>query len=238
MQVEMILTANEMRHAALRGKTAVVIDTLRATSTIVSALYHGAIAVEPKAEMEEVWARVQELQPGTFVLGGEREGMKVDGFDLGNSPREYQPAMVKGKTVILSTTNGTITIRRAMEAETVLIGALTNATVTVEEVRRLGKHLVLCCSGTKGHFSLEDFVTAGAMIDRLKNLGIEVEGDDRVQTAWHLYRCYADDLTTLMSCSQNGVRLVEIGLASDIAFCADQDTFPIVCRFDGKRICT
>lgn len=236
MQVEIILTANEMQHAALRGKTAVVIDTLRATSTIVSALYHGAKAVEPKASIAEAWERARELAPGEFLLGGEREGVKVDGFDLGNSPREYLPQVVGGKTMILSTTNGTLTIQRTMDAAEVLIGALTNATATVEGVVRSGNDLVLCCSGTKGHFSLEDFVTAGAMIARLKDLGIEVEGDDRVQTAWCLYERYADDLVELMSCSQNGVRLVEIGLTGDIDHCAQQDRFPILCRFDGNRI--
>lgn len=236
MQVDIILTANEMADFLLTGKTAVVIDTLRATSTIVTALYHGAKVVEPKAGIGEVERRVAELRDGEFLLGGERQGIKIDGFHLGNSPREYQPELVGGKQVILSTTNGTLTVRRAMAAEHILIGALLNLRATMEEVCRLGRDLVLCCSGTQGNFSLEDFVTAGAMVVQLKRLGVEVEGDDRVQTAALLYERYCDELVELMSCSQNGIRLVEIGLTGDIEFCAAEDRFPIVCRFDGERI--
>ncbi|AZR74395.1 hypothetical protein BBF96_13965 [Anoxybacter fermentans] len=236
MQVEIILTVNEMEDQLLVGKTAVVIDTLRATSTIVTALYYGAKLVEPKAGIVEARNRGKELKEGTYLLCGERNGIKVEGFDLGNSPLEYQPQVVSGKTVILSTTNGTKTIQRAMLAHRVLIGSLLNRSITMEEAINLGKDLVLCCSGTQGHFSLEDFVTAGAMISYLKNKGIQIQGDDRVQTAWLLYERYADDLVELMSCSQNGSRLVNIGQKADIEFCAQLDFFPLLCYFDGERV--
>lgn len=238
MHVEIFFTANEMEDQQLRGKTAVVIDTLRATSTIVTALYNGAKAVEPTVEVAEAFRRGKELSAGTYVIGGEREGLKVEGFDLGNSPRDYLPPIVEGKTVILSTTNGTNTIRRARAADYVLIGSLLNAQAIMEEAVKIGKDLVLCCSGTKGHFSLEDFVTAGAMVERLQKLGVEVKGDDRVSTARLLYERYTDqnELAELVSCSQNGMRLVEIGLSDDIDYCIRQDSKPVVCYFDGQSI--
>lgn len=236
MHIELILTAQEMVEYDLHGKTAVVIDTLRATSTIVAALYNGAMAVEPKTDIASAWQRAAEFRPGEYLLGGERDSIKVDGFHNGNSPREYVDEVIRGKTLILTTTNGTVTIQQAMAAERVLIAALVNVGVTMEEVVCLQNDLVLCCSGTRGHFSLEDFVTAGAMIAHLRELGVEIQGDDRVLAAMLLYDRYKTDLVELMSCSQNGIRLVEIGLLEDIVFCAQKDRLPLLCYFDGERI--
>ena len=238
MRVEIFFTAQEMQDQHLRGKTVVVIDTLRATSTIVTALFNGAMAVEPKIEVNESFKRAKELQAGSYVIGGEREGLKVQGFDLGNSPRDYQPSVVEGKIVILSTTNGTNTITRAKAAEHVLIGSLLNAHTVMDGAARLGNDLILCCSGTKGNFSLEDFVTAGAMVERLQKLGVDVKGDDRVSTARMLYERYSEpaELQELISCSQNGMRLIEIGLEEDIAYCVRQDSMPLMCYFNGTAI--
>lgn len=236
MHIEVILTAQEMVEYDLQGKTAVVIDTLRAASTIVAALYNGARAVEPKADIAGARERAAELRPGEYLLGGERDSIKADGFHKGNSPREYVCEVIQGKTLILSTTNGTMAIQQAKRAGRVLIAAFVNVGVTMEEAVRLQNDLVLCCSGTQGHFSLEDFVTAGAMIAYLKELGVEIRGDDRVQAAVLLYEHCKTDLVALISCSQNGIRLVEMGLLEDIIFCAQKDMLPLLCYFDGERI--
>ncbi len=237
MRVEIILTGKEIDEFYLPGKTAIVIDTLRATSTIVTALYNGARVVEPMMGIYEARQRSQDLEIGTYLLCGEREGVKISGFDLGNSPLEYQPDVVSGKRVICSTTNGTMTIQKVSKAKFVLISSFLNQAATMDEVIRLGQDLILCCSGTKGHFSLEDFVTAGAMVSELNARGVKIYGDDRIQTARLLYERYKDDLVELMSCSQNGSRLVEIGNYRDIKFCAQRNIYPLVCYFTGQIIC-
>ena len=184
----------------------------------------------------ETHQRGQELGQSRYLLCGERNGVMVEGFDKGNSPQEYQSDKIKDKVIILSTTNGTKTIQHAKAADHFLIGSLLNKSVTMEEVIALEKELMLCCSGTQGHFSLEDFVTAGAMINYLKEKGIKFQGDDRVQTAWLLYKRYADELSYLMSQSQNGSRLVKIGQQKDIEFCAREDIYPILCYGVGDYI--
>lgn len=231
MHVEIILTVKEMRDQLLSGKTAVVIDTLRATSTIVTALANGAVGIEPLPEIDDARRRGKELAFGTYLLCGEREGQKIEGFDLGNSPLEYQPEIVQQKKVILSTTNGTLTIARASTAKRILIVSLLNKSSTMDEVIEVGDDLVLCCAGTKGHFSLEDFVTAGAMISDLKEKGISVIGDDKIQAACSLYEHNQNDLVELFSCSQNGLRLLAIDRLPDIQFCSQENIFPLVCRY-------
>lgn len=236
MQVEIILTVKEMNADDLTKKTVVVIDTLRATSTIVTALANGALGVEPMVEIIDAQQRGDELAAGTYLLCGEREGQKIRDFDLGNSPLDYLPEVVRQRQVILSTTNGTLAITRASVAKRVLIAALLNKTATMDEVIKSGDDLVLSCSGTKGAFSLEDFVTAGAMIADLKRRGITVTGDDRILAAYLLYDKYRHNLVEILRSSQNGQRLIELGRGADIQFCSREDVFFVVCRYADKII--
>lgn len=238
MRVKITLAADEVEKDLLAGNTAVVIDTLRATSTIVTALNNGAKFVEPVVEIWEAQARGEELPEGSYLLCGERSGDKIVGFHLGNSPFDYSPEVVQNKILILSTSNGTRTIHRTIPADKILVGSLLNEEITMKEVIRLGKDLVLCCSGDNGDLSLEDFVTAGAMISTLLNQGIQIEGDDRIQTARSLYEKYADELVELISNSRNGKRLMRLGKIDEIIFCTDRNHCPIICYFDGAKIYT
>lgn len=238
MLVEILLTVNEMQAHLLKGKTAVVIDTFRATSTITTALYNGASEILPKEGINEVWEQVKRFNYGydMYLLGGERGGIQLEGFHLGNSPLEYSREVVQDKTIVISTTNGTKAIQRGLAADHLLIGSLLNSRATMERVAELGQDLVLCCSGTRGNFSLEDFVTAGAMVFDLYQMDLSIEGDDRIQTARLLYERYADDLVEMMSCSQNGTRLLQIDRLADIEFCAQKDCYPIVCTCQSNNI--
>ena len=150
----------------LAGATAVVIDVLRASTTICHALAAGAREMIPCLEVDEAWriaAAAVALRP---ILGGEREGVRIEGFDLGNSPEEYRPETVGGRAIVFTTTNGTAAMAACRAAQRVLIGAFVNFSAMCEQSRsRAQVHLI--CAGTKRKITREDVLCAGAIVDRL-----------------------------------------------------------------------
>lgn len=148
----------------LTGGTAVVIDVLRASTTIVYALEAGAAQVIPCLEVEDARAAAADLAPGEVVLGGERGGVAIDGFDLANSPTDYTPDRVAGRTVVFTTTNGTRAVLQSRLADRVLIGAFANAGAVAAELAGCERiHLV--CAGTRGEYSHDDVLLAGLLVE-------------------------------------------------------------------------
>ncbi len=176
MKIDAILSPAELPALAgrdLRDTACVVFDVLRATSTFVTALHHGAKAVIPVAEISEALALRQKL-PGV-LLGGERDGVKIRAsqtgggdFDLGNSPREYTPEIVCGKTIVSTTTNGTRALRACARAQTVLATSFLNLTATAQFIRQLQpRQILLVCAGTRENVADEDVLAAGALCEIL-----------------------------------------------------------------------
>ncbi len=151
----------------LAGSLAVAIDVLRATTTIVCALAAGCVAVRPCAEVDEARRLADALPAGKVLLGGERGGRPLAGFDLGNSPRECTPGRCKGTTLVMTTSNGTPAILRAAEAERVLIAAFVNYSAVCEQIRLDPRPLHIVCAGGEGEPCLEDTLLAGALVDFL-----------------------------------------------------------------------
>jgi 2-phosphosulfolactate phosphatase len=154
----------------LTGKTVVVIDVLRATTTIVYALEAGALEILPCEEIGDAKRIAEGLPSGQVVLGGERDGSPIEGFDLGNSPTEYTPEAVSRKTVVFTTTNGTRALRHCRQAARVLIGSFVNATAVFEQLVELDEvHIV--CAGTKGEYGRDDILMAGLLVERIERRG-------------------------------------------------------------------
>jgi 2-phosphosulfolactate phosphatase len=223
--------------AVLRGGVAVVIDLLRATSTIIHALAAGATAVVPCGEVDEARRLAAQAQPQTVLLGGERGGLRIPGFDVGNSPAEYTREVAAGKTLIFTTTNGTRALIRAKEARRVLIGALANLEAVVELLAEESGSVHLVCAGTEGRVTLEDVLCAGAIAHWLNLAADDADaGDDSTQLALSLLascghnydRAYEDRVLAILRQSRGGRNLIDCGLAADIAVCAEQDKFDIV----------
>src|SRR5438270_2159562 len=156
---------------SLAGGLAVVIDVLRATTTIVHALAAGCAAVIPCAEIDEARRQAKALVGGRVVLGGERGGLKVKGFDHGNSPREYTPAVCKAATLVMTTSNGTRALLRAAEADRVLVAAFVNYSAVCEQLGGDGPPLHVVCAGSEGEPSLEDTLLDGGLGDYLCDAG-------------------------------------------------------------------
>ncbi len=212
---------------ALAGSLAVVIDVLRATTTIIHALAAGCKAVLPCAEVEEARERAGGMRAGRVLLGGERGGAPLPGFDLGNSPREYTAKLCRGNTLVLTTTNGTRALLRAAEAARVLVAAFVNYSAVCEQLRQDARPVHIVCAGTEGAVSLEDTLLAGALVEYLCQLG-EVRVNDGARLAWDCFENQGRVLLGALEVSQGGAILRRLGYDEDIRSAAQVDRFALV----------
>ena len=221
----------------LRGSVTVVIDVLRATTTIVHALAAGAESVRPCAEIDDARALAASLPRDTAILAGERNGVPIDGFDLGNSPREFVPKKCKDKTLVLTTSNGTRAILRAIDAERVLIAGFVNFSAVCEHLHADARPVHIVCAGADGEPCLEDTLLAGTFVEFFCE-EMDVRLNDSARLAWDCFENHGQILLGALQLSQGGEHLKQIGFADDIAVAAEMDKFTIVpeLRRDPLRI--
>lgn len=226
----------------LADGTVVVIDVLRASSTISHALAAGARTVIPALEVEEARRIAAGLPPGEALLGGEREGLPIPGFDLGNSPSEFRPDIVGGRTIVFTTTNGTRAMSRCRAAARVLIGAFVNLSAVCELIERSAskplRPIHMLCAGTRGRITREDVLFAGAAIDRLISDGAvdEMAQNDQARIARAAWReatggespISAARLAAELRDSQGGRNLKALHLERDIDDAAQIDSLNVV----------
>ncbi|GIP32258.1 2-phosphosulfolactate phosphatase [Paenibacillus sp. J2TS4] len=230
MQIDVIPTLNDTTEEALAGKTVIVIDVLRATSNIVTGLFHGSGPIVPVATIQQAY---QLKEPGD-LLGGERNCERIAGFDLGNSPYEFKSSEVSGKRIVLTTTNGTLAISKTKQAEEVLIGSFLNASVCAAAAASSGRDIAVLCSGTKSRFSLEDGLCAGLIARQIKrslgDQGRSYEGNinDFGLAMEHSYEQASGDLTRIVLSCSNGIRLRSLGQEDDVRFCCQVDALPVL----------
>jgi 2-phosphosulfolactate phosphatase len=228
VEVEVILAPAEIAllpQRDLSGTTCVVFDVLRATSTFVTALANGARRIYPVASIEE--ARALHARMPQALLGGERGGLRLDGFDLGNSPREYTPERVHGRDIIATTTNGTVALHACALGAAVFAGALLNVDALAAHLRGTGAipgRLLLICAGTGTQFAIEDGFAAGALLARLD----PASPDDAARAMLSLYEQGRANPAGVLQNSANGRRLGEIGLGGDVDFCARTGSVNVV----------
>jgi 2-phosphosulfolactate phosphatase len=219
----------------------VVFDVLRATSTMITALGNGAIAIVPVSEIPEALS-IRNRQP-EVLLAGERDGLRIRGhltggveFDLGNSPREFTSSRVSGRTIAMTTTNGTRALRACDSAAAVLLGSFLNLRATAEAIEQQDPvHLLLVCSGTLDQAAYEDLLGAGALCDLLwPRYGAGVVADS-ARAARQLFQLERNDLLAAVAQSRNGRRLMaHLDLRADVPFCLQRDVFPLVAEL-GKN---
>jgi len=228
----------------------VVFDILRATSTIVTALANGAAGVIPVAEIADAVALRRERPD--VLLAGEREGLRIRAamsggidFDFGNSPREcISPPdalnSIRGRTIVLTTTNGSRALRACIGAKSVLAGSFLNLTATAEHLKRIGaRNIMLVCSGTGRQAAYEDVLGAGALAALLEPLFSLEETSDSATIALRTYSQHRDNLVKAFNESRNGRRLLAIPeLRDDIAWCATRDRYSIVVELRGEAMAT
>jgi 2-phosphosulfolactate phosphatase len=226
------------------GKACLVVDVLRASSSIIVLLARDAAEIVPAASPTEA-RRLARQQRGRYLLCGEISGLTPPGFDYGNSPSEFDALDLSGRSFIVSTTNGTKALRRLEQAPLVIVGALLNATAAVrtlvEEATARGLDAVIVCAGLSGgrRVSLEDAFTAGALAQRAlaagDKAGVEIEMTDGALIAQRLFRAYGGDALAAFHEAQHGRALIDLGFGHDLAFCAQSDRFDVVPRLHRIR---
>jgi len=252
---------NRIPSGAVAGGIVVVIDVLRASTTIVTALAHGATGVRPVLTVDEARSLAATSGPGSdLLLGGERGGLRIDGFDLGNSPLEYAPARVAGRRIVITTTNGTAALDACVAATEVLIGAIVNRSAVAAQARAVAlRHGVadihLVCAGTDGQVTEEDLLTAGAILDAASRLvgadrdrldapataaldtfrGVLSASTDEGHVEGHsaaAHAAAASAIAVAFATSRGGRNLIELGMQADLPAAAAIDSLPVVPRLE------
>ena len=235
MIISVVPTAQQAQDIDFNGKTAVVIDVLRATSVITTALDNGAQEVIPVKTVEQAQSLYAASDTAHTLRGGERNALKIEGFDLSNSPLEYKRQTVEGKTVILTTTNGTNAINNVNGADEVMLACFRNAAAVVDVIAGR-KDVTIVCAGTEGKFSLDDGLCAGLLIELLKQK-TEVETDDLGLLLHRFYKESKANLLGALSGCFHLKRLFTLGFYDDIRFCLETScvkTVPVL--REGKII--
>lgn len=203
----------------------VIIDILRATSAICTAFHHGAEKIIPVAKVEEALA----LKQQGFLAGAERDAVKVEGFDFGNSPYDYMGDHVKGQTIVLTTTNGTQAIEAAKHAYKVVVGAFTNITALCDFLVKEQRPILLLCSGWKNRFNLEDSLFAGAVTQAIYERASEsYKLGDACLALRYLYQMAEQDPNKFLNHSSHKERLARLNLKKDIRYCLTPDQTDVI----------
>ncbi len=222
------LVAKDACRGSARGDVVIVVDVLRCTSAIVTALANGAIDVKAVKTLSE--ARSLKSRNPTSILAGERHGFPPRGFDIGNSPREFTPDRVRDRRIIITTTSGTQAINNASRARIVLIGSFLNVTAAAKTAWEISvnenSNLTVAMSGKQGSFSLEDMLCAGAIINRWDSKMVEYS--DLACAALLAYRNASTDLLRHILVGNHAQELVEAGFRDDVLFCTELDKWSIV----------
>lgn len=233
MDVQLVATWQEARYVDMRNRIAVVIDVLRASSTIIAALNSGADCVETVDDVDVAMARAHELGRDTCVLAGERGSVKLPHFDLGNSPLEFTPDVVNGKRVILTTTNGTQAVHVSRDADAIVIASMLNVSAVADWLLEHEKDVTIICSGTEGRLSLDDIHCGGLLASKLFEPGFTPQLNDGVRIALQWFAANAGNAPYVLASCTHGQRLISQGFEKDVQWCAQIDTIPIAPIWDG-----
>ncbi len=239
MRIDTYFTVPEVDGTELSGSTVVVIDVLRATTTIVEALANGAREIFPTESTEDAVKLVSSLGREDSLLCGERKAEKVEGFDLGNSPHEFTSDVVAGKKVVMNIAHVTRALRLAQEGDRVLPCALTNLGSVAEELLMAG-HISIICIGQEDTFSLDDALCAGHLIERvLAGPESKKDEDPELNDAARAVRAFAQarkPTKRFLSLSAAGRAVIGVGLEDDLALCADVDRHDVLVEMVDQSI--
>ncbi len=235
MQIQILFTPHEFDELALREKTAVVIDVLRSSSTVITALHNGAREVIPTPSVEAAAKIAGHLNADVTIRGGERNGKMIEGFALGNSPLEYTEERVRDKSIVYTTTNGSSLMLKAKYAKRVVVCGFVNISAVAGFLREQAGEVEILCAGNSGRFAIEDAVCAGMLVHLLgEGETGEIALSDASLAAKALYRTSSRNIQRMVRQSEDGRYLDSLGFADDLRYCAGLDTIPVLPLLDDN----
>lgn len=231
MKINVLFSPVGVDELSFAGKTTVVIDVLRASSTIVAALSNGAREVVPVATVEFAVKVSGGMFGGQTLLGGERHTKKIEGFALGNSPLEYVPGVVSGKTIVLYTTNGSKAVVKAKFSENLFICSFLNLNAVAKQMVKLNKDFEILCAGRNNNYSVEDSVCAGKLISETVKLNPDTELSDSSKACLALNKTFGKSTLAMLKESEHGKLLLDNSFEEDLKFCSKLNSSNIVPYF-------
>ncbi len=223
----------------LANDVVVMIDLLRASTTIIHALENGATKIIPCETIEET-KQYQTDKTQSVLLGGERGGEMIPGFDLDNSPFSYTENKIKGKTILFTTTNGTKALKHACKARRILVGAFVNLDSVCSEIKNVKRAVHFLCAGTNGQISSEDVVCAGAMVHQILSETNNQSGitlNDQAQIAQSFYESGSNKIEETVKKSRGGLNLIKLGMDADIKRSSELNRFQSVPKYFPSSNC-
>ncbi|MGZ8375681.1 MAG: 2-phosphosulfolactate phosphatase [Gemmatirosa sp.] len=239
MRLDVLFGAASLAPGDVAGRVVAMIDVLRASTTIATALANGARSIVPLESSEEVISRSKQFERRDVRLAGERRMLPIPGFDLGNSPGEYTPEAVEGKTILFATTNGTPALVATQGARDVVVASYVNLKASLAFLRaavRGGADVSILCAGRERQFALEDAACAGRLVRGLMRRRPDVLLNDAAQGCVLLDRRYGDRLDLLFADAVHGRALAEAGFATDLDACAAIDAQSVVPVYYDRQI--
>jgi 2-phosphosulfolactate phosphatase len=240
MRIDVAFTPEGLRSGQVQGQTIFVIDILRATTTMCAALRHGAKAIIPVASAEEALRLAQTIGSTDVLLAGEKNCVRIPGFQLGNSPLEMSENTVRGKTILLTTSNGTRALLACQGASAVFPAAAVNLSVAAEKAREAmegDERILVVCAGRNGAFSLDDAYCAGRLLSAIRD-GSKSRGglNDAALACLDLVRRYGERWERPLALSRAGRELVKLGFRADLHEAARVDAYPVLPHFHERRV--
>jgi 2-phosphosulfolactate phosphatase len=218
------------------NKTTVVIDVLRASSTIITALSNGAREIIPVASVDFAVKLSGGMFGGQTLLGGERNTKMIEGFALGNSPFEYSKNIVENKYIVFYSTNGSKAIVKAKYSENLFVGSFNNLRAVADHLAKLNSDIEILCAGNNNRFSLEDSACAGMLIEEMRNKDIQVELSDSSLAALALYNEFGTNIFEMLNHSEHGKKLLQNGFEKDLEYCSNYSVTSSIPCFDGNTL--
>lgn len=235
MKLNVAFLPRDIEGMDLSATVCIVLDIFRATTSMTTAFANGCKCIRPVLSVEDAYALADRIGPVLFA--GERQSIKIDGFHFGNSPYDFLPDKVKDKTIVMTTTNGTVAVKSTDGAYKTLIGSFVNASAVSAKAGGYGKDVLIVCAGTDRLFSLEDALCAGLLIKKISaSLASKPELTDSAQAAVLLYEQVQDKLAKTAIDSRNGKRLAELGRFDDVEYCFKIDLFDVVPEYRDDKI--
>lgn len=235
MKVDVIISGDDIKESKIENKIVIVIDMFRATSVIVTALNNGCKEVIPFLTIEEAFEKAKEFKRENCILGGERKAVKIDGFDVSNSPLEYTKELVGGKSVLITTTNGTKTLTRSLAAKKIFIAAMINAKAVAEKLLEINEDVVIINAGTNGNFSMDDFICSGYIINEMIKDSSKLDLTDIAKTAYQIYKSNENVISYIKDATHYSV-MKGLGLDEDISYCTKKSIIDIVPEYKNSKI--